>query len=255
MITHDPQEIEKLRKSGQILAQTLKLVASRVKPGVSAFDLNELAEAEILKAGARPAFKNYKSSPEDKPFPAALCVSVNDEIVHGMPVKDKILQEGDIVGLDLGVDYEGFFTDAAITVPVGQADAKSLKLIQAATEALTKAIKVIRAGVRVGDVGAATEAAVKKYKFQVVRELVGHGVGRAVHEEPEIPCFGKPGSGTKLTEGLVIAVEPMVNAGDWRIDFDEDGWTIRTLDGSRSAHMEHTMLVTRDGCEILTNVV
>ena len=252
MITKDPQEIEKLRISGQILARTLKLVATHVKPGISAFELNQLAEEEITKAGGRPSFKNYKSSPDDKPFPSGLCVSVNDEIVHGIPSKEKILKDGDIVGLDLGVDYQGFFTDAAITVPVGQVDKQSLKLIEAATESLAKAIQAVAPGKTTGDVGNATEAVAKRYNFQVVRELVGHGVGKAVHEEPEIPGFGKPGTGTKLVEGMVIAIEPMLNTGDWQIKFDDDDWTIRTVDGSRSAHMEHTLLVTATGCEILT---
>ncbi|OGE87759.1 MAG: type I methionyl aminopeptidase [Candidatus Doudnabacteria bacterium RIFCSPHIGHO2_01_FULL_50_67] len=252
MITHDPKQIELLRQSGQILARTLKLVARRVAPGVSAYELNQLAEEEISKAGAVPAFKNYKSSPDDKPFPATLCVSVNDEVVHGIPAKNKILKNGDIVGLDLGVNYQGFFTDAAITVPVGQVDKQSLKLIEAATECLKKAIEQVAPGKTTGDVGFATESAATRYGFQVVRNLVGHGVGAAVHEEPEIPGFGKKGVGTKLVEGMVIAVEPMVNAGDWAITFDPDGWTIRTADGSRSAHMEHTLLVTATGCDILT---
>lgn len=255
MITHDLKEIEKLRKSGQILARTLQLVASRVAPGVSAFELNQIAEAEVNKAGARPAFKNYKSSPEDKPFPAGLCVSVNDEIVHGLPSKDKILREGDIVGLDLGVEYQGFFTDGAITVPVGRVDAQSAKLIQAVKECLTNVVKEVTAGKFTGDLGAVTEATAKKYGFEVVRELVGHGVGRAVHEEPEIPCFGQPRTGVRLAEGLVIAVEPMISAGDWHIKFDPDGWTIRTADGSRSAHMEYTLLVTNSGCEIFTDML
>lgn len=252
MIIQDPKEIEILRAGGKILARVLHMVVGYAVAGVSAFELDQLAETEIRKAGGHPAFKNYRPSSDDPPFPAALCVSINDEVVHGIPTKQKILKEGDIVGLDLGVEYQKLFTDAAITVGVGQVDKKSQKLIEATTQALNAAIAQIAPGKFTGDIGAAIEAAVKKYKFQVVRELVGHGVGQAVHEEPEIPCFGKPGTGTRLVEGQVIAVEPMVNAGVWKVSFSDDGWTIRTADGARSAHMEHTLLVTKTGCEILT---
>ncbi|HTL39255.1 MAG TPA: type I methionyl aminopeptidase [Methylomirabilota bacterium] len=252
MLIKDPKQIETLRTSGQILAATLDLVAKKAVPGASAFDLDQLAEQEIRKAGGVPAFKNYRSQPGDPPFPATLCVSVNDEVVHGIPTKDKILKDGDIVGLDLGVQYQGLFTDAARTVVVGKADAVSYKLIEAAETSLEKAIQIIAPGKFTGDIGAMIESTVKKYGFSVVRELVGHGVGLAVHEDPEIPCFGKPGTGTKLVEGMVIAVEPMVNAGDWKVIFSEDKWTIKTLDQSRSAHAEHTLLITQHGCEVLT---
>ena len=252
MIIKNEQELKFLRRSGQILGRTLALLKSRVKPGVSAYELDQLARAEIAAAGARPAFLNYRAQPGDVPFPAALCVSLNDEIVHGIPVKEKILRAGDIVSLDLGLEYQGLFTDAAITVPVGRVDAQSQQLIEAATQGLEDAIGIIAPGQRIGDIGAAIEAAARQAGFEVVRDLVGHGVGRAVHEAPEIPCFGKAGTGAKLTEGLVIAVEPMVNAGTWRVMFDDDQWTIRTQDGGRSAHMEHTLLVTKQGCEVLT---
>jgi methionyl aminopeptidase len=252
MITNDPKKIELLKKSGQILAQTLKVVSAAVHPGISAWELNEIAEAEIAKAGARPAFKNYKPDKDSTPFPGALCVSVNDEVVHGLPTKDKILKDGDIVGLDLGVDYEGVFTDSAITVPVGKVDSEGLRLIEAAAESLQAGINVIKAGITTGDYGAAVEAIVKKYKFETVRDLVGHGVGNAVQEDPEIPNYGPAGRGAKLVAGMVIAVEPMINAGTFRLNYDEDGWGIRTADGKRSSHMEHTVLVTEHGCEIIT---
>jgi methionyl aminopeptidase len=181
-------------------------------------------------------------------------VSINDEVVHGIPRKDKILREGDIVGLDLGMSYQGLFTDAALTVAVGKIDNESKKLIQAAEECLQTAIAEIAPGKSTGDVGFAIESTAKKYGFQVVRELVGHGVGLSVHEDPEVPCFGKPGTGVKLMEGHVIAVEPMVNAGDWKVFFSDDHWTIKTQDAKRSAHIEHTLLVTKHGCEVLTRI-
>lgn len=254
MITNDPKEIELLRKSGRILAETLNLVATKVAPGVSAYELDELAEKHIRKAGGVPSFKNYRSRKNDPAFPASLCVSVNDEVVHGIPTKDKILQEGDIVGLDLGVDYQGYFTDAAITVPVGEVSATSQKLIATAREALTKAVSVCREGARVGDLGHAMEQTVKSAGFQVVRELVGHGVGKSVHEDPEIPCFGRPGSGPELKKGHILAIEPMVNEKEWGVAFADDLWTVLTADGGRSAHFEHTVLVTDTGCEILTSI-
>ena len=252
MITKDPKQIEILRTGAKILATVLNLVASKARVGVSAWELDQLAEIEIRKAGGVPAFKNYRAQTGDPPFPATLCVSVNDEVVHGIPTKDKVLRDGDLVGLDLGMQYQGLFTDMAITVGIGQIDETSQKLIQAAQESLTAAIKMIRPGVLTGDIGATIESVIKGYKFQVVRELVGHGVGGAVHEEPEVPCFGKPGTGMKLGEGQVIAVEPMVNAGGWKIIFAKDNWTIKTADASRSAHAEHTLIITKTGCEVLT---
>ena len=252
MITKDPKEIEVLKHGGKILATVLNMVASKAKPGVSAAELDQLAEAEILKAGGKPSFKNYRSQTGDPAFPASLCVSRNNEVVHGIPYKDKILHDGDIVGLDLGVEYKGYFTDSAITVPVGKVSSDKLKLIEAATESLANGLAQVKPGNFTGDIGAAIEATAKKYGFQVVRELVGHGVGKAVHEEPEVPCFGKPKTGTKLVEGMVLAIEPMVNQGGWKINFAADGWTIITEDGGWSAHMEHTILLTAEGFEILT---
>ncbi len=252
MITKDPKEIEILREGGKILATVLNMVASKVAPGVSAAELDALAEKEILKMGGIPSFKNYRSQPGDPAFPATLCVSVNNEVVHGIPAKEKILKQGDIVGLDLGVEYKGLFTDSAVTVPVGKVTEKYLKLIQAADECLSAALSQVKPGNFTGDIGNITEKTAKQYGFQVVRELVGHGVGKAVHEEPEVPCFGKKGTGTKIVEGMVLAIEPMVNEGGWKINFAPDNWTIITEDGGRSAHMEHTILVTSEGFEILT---
>lgn len=252
MITTDPQEIALLRTSGKILAETLTLVAAQVTAGVSAWELDRLAEENIVKSGGVPAFKNYRARKGDPAYPASLCVSVNDEVVHGIPTKDKILKEGDIVGLDLGVNYQGYFTDAAITVPVGKVSERNLKLIKSARTALEKALDVTRAGAKTGDLGSQMESEAKSHGFTVVRELVGHGVGKSVHEDPEIPCFGTAGTGTVLRKGLVIAIEPMVNEKDWQVAFAADKWTVLTLDGGRSAHFEHTVLVTEEGCEILT---
>jgi methionyl aminopeptidase len=254
MVTNDPKEIEALRQSGKILATVLELVAKKAKPGISAAELDELAEKEIRARGAEPSFKNYAAQVGDPVFPASLCVSINNEVVHGIPSQNKILKEGDIVGLDLGVNYQGFYTDAAITVAIGQTSPRRLKLIQVATECLDNALQALKAGVFTGDVGFIMESTAKKYSFSVVRELVGHGVGKQVHEDPEVPCFGQPHTGTKIKAGMVLAIEPMVNAGGWKINFSDDNWTIKTEDGSDSAHMEHTILVTDSGCEILTKL-
>jgi methionyl aminopeptidase len=254
MITNDPKEIDFLRKSGKILATVLNLVAAQAKPGISAAMLDELAESEITKMGGKPSFKNYRAHFSDPAFPATLCVSVNNEIVHGIPYKEKVLKEGDIVGLDLGVIYEGYYTDAAITVPVGKVSDDKLKLIKVAKECLENCLSEVKPGNYTGDVGFAIESTAKKYNLQVVRELVGHGVGKDVHEEPEVPCFGKKKTGTRILEGMVLAIEPMVNEGDWKIHFQDDGWTIVTEDGGWSAHQEHTILVTKEGYEILTQV-
>ena len=254
MITQDLKEIEILREGGKILATVLNMVAAKADVGVSAKDLDTLAEKEILKAGGRPSFKNYRSQPGDPPFPAALCVSRNNEVVHGIPYADKILQSGDIAGLDLGMEYKGLYTDMAITVPIGKVLDKHKQLITAAKKSLQAGLDMVKPGNFTGDVGFAIENTAKQYKFQVVRELVGHGVGKAVHEEPEVPCFGNPKSGTKLMDGMVLAIEPMVNDGTWKINFAKDKWTIVTEDGGWSAHAEHTIIVTKTGYEILTAV-
>lgn len=252
MITNNRKEIEILRRGGKILAETLGLASGLIKPGVSAAVLNEAAEKHIKKRGGRPSFKNYSAGGEFPPFPAALCVSVNDEVVHGIPHKNKILREGDIVGLDLGVEYQGLYTDAAITVAVGKIARQDQKLIHAAQDSLNAALAVVKPGAHVGDIGFAIDNRAKQDNFSVVRELVGHGVGKSVHEDPEIPCFGQKNTGPELRVGMVLAIEPMVNAGKWKVSFGEDGWTVKTLDRSRSAHFEHTILVTDGGCEILT---
>lgn len=234
------------------MAEVLDLVAKKVAVGVSTSELDKFAEGEIQKRGGRPSFKNYKSHAQGPAFPASLCVSVNNEVVHGIPYKEKILKEGDIVGLDLGVEYQGYYTDAAITVPVGKIDSVSKNLIRTTKLALDNALKVAVSGNFIGDIGDAIESTAKQAGFSVVRELVGHGVGKSVHEDPEIPCFGQPKTGQKLVSGMVLAIEPMINQGEWKVVFDQDGWTVKTSDGSRSAHFEHTILIMNQECEILT---
>ena len=245
------EEIRLLAEGGKILARVLRDVAVRAVPGVSTFELNELAEKKIHEYGAAASFKGYRGA--KGPYPAGLCTSINEVIVHGIPKKSDILKVGDIVGLDCGVIYKELFTDAAITVPVGKVNTLALKLMETACRALDAGILAAEAGNTIGDIGHAIQSTVEREGFSVVRELVGHGVGYGVHEDPAVPCFGRPGTGQRLREGMVLAIEPMVNAGDFRAAFDrKDGWTVRTADGSLSAHFEHTIAITREGAVVLT---
>ncbi|MFA6095640.1 MAG: type I methionyl aminopeptidase [Candidatus Paceibacterota bacterium] len=246
------EEIEKLREGGRRHARILAEVAAAVRPGVTTQSLDDLAYKLVTEGGDTPSFLGYKSPKEKHGYPATLCVSVNDEIVHGLPRADRVLQEGDIVSVDLGVIHEGMFTDAAVTVPVGKADAASKALMMATKKALDIGIKAARGGATTGDVGAAIEGFVRPLGYGIVEELAGHGVGHAVHEDPYVPNYGKAGAGTKLVPGMVIAIEPMLNAGSRKIILDADGYTYRTVDGSRSAHFEHTVLITEKGAEVLT---
>ena len=249
MIIKSKKEEKILKKGGQILARILSGVAKYARAGISTEELNRLAEEKILKAAAIPAFKGYKVS--GRVFPASLCVSINDEIVHGLPGA-RVLEDGDIVGLDLGIKYKGLFTDSALTVVIGKGDKQAQKLIAVCREALFIGIQQCRDGAHIGDVGHAIQSFVEAEGFQVVKELVGHGVGRRVHEEPMIPNYGKKGSGSRLKEGMVIALEPIIVEGRPQIFLDKDGWTWRTKDGSGAAHFEHTLLVTKNGAVILT---
>lgn len=248
-------DIAILREGGRRLAEILRTAAAEVRPGVSARSLNDLAEKLITEGGDIPSFLNYAPSGAKRAFPAALCVSVNDEVVHGIPNEtNKILKECDIVSLDAGLKHEGLFTDCAITVPVGKIDARARKLIAVTKKALAVGIQAVRAGATTGDIGFAIESFVKPLGFGIVRELAGHGVGYAVHEEPFVPNFGKKGEGIVLKAGMVLAIEPMINESSAGIKLDSDGYTYRTKDGSRSAHFEHTIVVTEKGAEILTMV-
>lgn len=249
-----PEEIEILREGGERHGLILRELASQVRPGASALVLEEETLRLVREGGDKPAHLNYTPRGAGRPYPAALCVSVNDEIVHGIPNEaEKIFKEGDVVSLDLGLVHKGLITDAAITVPCGAIDDESRELLEIARRALEAGIKAALPGNTVGDIGAAISAVVKESKFSLARDLVGHGVGFAVHEEPYVPNVGRAGKGGKLVPGLVIAIEPMVNAGGPDIKVTEDGYTIKTRDGSRSAHFEHTVAITEKGNIILTS--
>ena len=250
MIVKNQKELEILREGGQKLAAVLNEVALRALPGISKRELDALAEKLILKAGGEPSFKGYKTKGAPAPYPGSLCVSINDEVVHGLPT-DRVLKTGDIVGLDIGMLWEGLYTDTALTILVGGG---TNELIESTKKSLDIGIAEIRAGARVGDIGFAIQNFLEKEKFGVVRELVGHGVGRAVHEDPEIPNWGRRGGGPELCEGMVIALEPMATAGNPKVKLALDGWTWLTRDGSSAAHFEHTVAVTKNGAEVLTRI-
>ena len=253
MIAKTENEINSLREGGKRLAEVLKKVGGIANPGVTTTELNELAEKLIREGGDTPAFLNYTPDGADRPYPATLCVSVNDEIVHGIPNEDSLtLKEGDIVGLDCGLVHNGLILDSAITVSVGEISENIKRLMDATKGSLVAGISAARAGGTVGDIGNAIETYAKPYGYGIVRELGGHGVGERVHEEPHIPNFGNKGSGDKLVVGMVLALEPMLNEGSENIILDEDGYTFKTADGKKSAHFEHTILITESEAEILT---
>ena len=224
--------------------------AGLAKPGISTWQLNEFAEKEIEKAGGRPSFKNY--GPKKNAFPAGLCTSVNDVVVHGIPSQEEILKSGDIIGLDIGMEYKGLYTDTAITVGVGTISTTAQKLMDSTKKSLDSAIKLAKAGARIGDLSYAMQSTAEAAGFSAVRDLVGHGVGYDVHEDPPVPCFGKKGTGELLREGMVLAIEPMLCEQEYFVTVDPDGWTIRTADGGLSAHFEHTIAITKNGARILT---
>lgn len=240
------EEVDHLRQSGKIAAQALQEVIRAVKPGVTTRELNAIAEAAIVAAGGRPSFKGYEG------FPAGLCTSVNDEVVHGMPSKQRVLVEGDIIGLDIGVEYHGLFSDHAITVPVGTIDTDKRQLLDDTAESLRLALRSVRPGNHIGDIGAAVEGYIKPKGYGIVTQLTGHGVGYAVHEPPAIPNVGKVGTGPVLVVGMVLAIEPMINFGKASVETLDDGWTVVTADHQPSAHFEHTVIVNEHGCEIIT---
>lgn len=246
-------ELTLLRKSGEILSSTLKKVAQAVTSGITTSELDRIATESVNKQGGRPSFLGYGTAHSDgtPPFPAALCVSVNEEIVHGIP-GNRELKEGDIVGLDLGVEYKGLYSDAAVTVSVGKLNPTKHKLLSVAREALRRGLAQVRPGNTTGDIGIAIQGYVEGQQLTVVRELVGHGVGKAVHEPPQIPNYGRPGEGERLVPGMCLALEPMVVKGSWEVKFLSDGWTAITKDKKPSAHFEQTVLVTKDGNEIIT---
>jgi methionyl aminopeptidase len=239
-------EIERMRTANMLVADVLHELETLVAPGVTTADLDAAAEKLVRAAGAEPAFKGYRG------YPATLCASINEEVVHGIPSKKRALGDGDIVSLDMGVKLNGFYGDSAVTVPVGRVSDGVLKLLKVTQEALELAIAQVRVGGRVSDIGHAVQRHVEANGFSVVREFVGHGIGSSLHEDPQIANYGEPGRGPRLAEGMVLAIEPMVNMGRSAVKVLADGWTAVTKDGSLSAHFEHTVAVTRDGPLVLT---
>ncbi|HCC05133.1 TPA: type I methionyl aminopeptidase [Patescibacteria group bacterium] len=249
-----PEDIAGLIELGKRHAQVLEALSQAVKPGVSTAELEERTLALIHEVpGDEPAFKNYKPYGASRPYPCALCTAPNNVVVHGIPTEDiYILKEGDIIGLDIGIKRNGLITDAGITVPVGNIDKDAVKLLRVTKEALFRGIAMARAGNHVGDIGNAIESYVRKEGYGLVRELCGHGVGHSLHEEPQIPNYGKPGTGAKLEAGMVLAIEPMLNEGRGAVVFHRNGYSVSTADGSRSAHFEHDVIVTKSEPIILT---
>jgi methionyl aminopeptidase len=240
-----PAELDRMRRAGQAAARALVVVGRAVRAGVTTGDLNRVAEEAIRAEGGEPSFLGYRG------FPASVCVSVNDEIVHGIPGQ-RVLRDGDVVKVDLGIFLDGFHGDVASTFPVGKVAPGTRRLLEVTEEALYRAIDVVRPGARLGDIGWTVQSFVESRGFSVVREFAGHGLGRFLHEDPQVPNFGTRGRGLVLRPGIVVAIEPMVNAGTWHTVVDGDGWTVRTADGRLSAHFEHTVAVTETGCEVLT---
>jgi methionyl aminopeptidase len=241
------REIEIMARGGKILAETVKLMERSVKPGMTTADLDALADEFIRShAGAKPSFKGLYN------FPASICSSINNEIVHGIPSKKRVLYEGDVLSIDVGVQYEGYHTDSATTVAVGNVNDESRQLLKVTRDALDAGVAAAKPGNHLGDIGAAIQAVVEAAGFSVVRDLVGHGIGTGFHEEPQVPNYGKPNRGIRLVPGLTIAIEPMVNVGKPGIRTMPDKWTVVTVDGKRSAHFEHTVAITENGPRVLT---
>ena len=247
IVCKSPSEIEKMRRSGQIVREVLDATVAIVKPGISTMDLERVAANKIEELGAKPAFKGYYD------YPCVLCTSVNQEVVHGIPSKERVLKDGDIVSIDCGVILDGYYGDSAITVPVGTSVTPEVrKLLEVTKASLDRAIQTVRIGSTVGDVGAAVQEMVEANGFSVVRDFVGHGIGTKLHEEPQVPNYGTRGHGTRLREGMVLAIEPMVNSGKPGVKVLDDKWTAVTEDGSYSAHFEHCVAVTKNGPLVLT---
>ena len=240
-------ELARMRAAGRIVAEILALLETRIKPGVTTAELDALAERECQRHGAKPAFKGYGG------FPYALCASPNDRVVHGFPDHHPLV-EGEILSIDFGVLYQGYYGDAAVTVPVGRIDAATTSLVTVTRESLDQAIARAVPGGRLSDISHAVQSWVEAHGFSVVRDFVGHGIGRQLHEAPQLPNFGPPGQGPRLKPGMTLAIEPMINAGSPGVKILEDGWTAVTQDGKRSAHFEHTVAITESGPEILTRV-
>ncbi len=247
IVIKSPDEIAVMREAGRIVAKVLQTLAGEVRPGVKTRDLDAVCAQELAKHGAQSSFKNYHG------YPAHICTSINDEVVHGIP-GDRVLREGDIVSIDVGVKFKGFQGDAAVTVGVGEISPEAKKLIEVTEAALHAGIAAAKEDVHLGEISAAVQSYVETNGFSVVREYTGHGIGREMHEDPQIPNFGERSEGPVLRRGMTLAIEPMVNAGSWRTKVCDDHWTVVTADGSLSAHFEHTIVVTNGRAEILTVV-
>jgi methionyl aminopeptidase len=248
IVCRSAAELRRLRDVNQLVGSVLAQLRAAVAPGVTTEDLDALAERGIRAGGAVPAFKGYKG------YPATICASLNEQVVHGIPSPKTVLSEGDIISIDLGAKMGGFFGDSAVTVGVGRIESRTSELLRVTEESLWKAIEAVRAGARISDIGHAVQSHVEKAGFSVVREFVGHGIGSELHEEPQIPNYGEPGRGPRLAEGMVLAIEPMVNMGGAGVKVMKDGWTAITADRSLSAHFEHTVAVTSDGVDVLSLV-
>jgi methionyl aminopeptidase len=246
IVCRSAEELKRMREAGRLVGEVLTELAAQVAPGVTTADLDELAEKRIRRAGATPAFKGYHG------YPATICASVNEEVIHGIPSGRRILNEGDVISIDVGASLDGYFGDSAVTLAVGHVSEDAAMLLRVTDESLYKAIEAVKPGGRISDIGHAVQKHVEAYGFSVVREFVGHGIGQKMHEEPQVPNYGEPGRGPRLTEGMVLAIEPMVNAGKPAVKVLADGWTAVTRDGSLSAHFEHTVAVTADGPWVLT---
>jgi len=245
IVCRSAEEIDRLARVNALVARVLAELKAMVAPGVTTADVDALAEQRLTEAGAVPAFKGYHG------FPATICASVNEQVVHGIPSARKLV-EGDILSVDLGAKLDGFYGDSAVTVPVGRISGEAESLLAVTAQALEAALLAVKAGARVSDIGAAVQGHVERHGFSVVREFVGHGIGTKLHEEPQVPNYGPGGRGPRLAEGMVLAIEPMVNMGKASVKVLEDGWTAVTKDGSLSAHFEHTVVVTAAGCRVLT---
>jgi len=239
------EEIETMDRCNRVVAQILAALAGAVAPGASTADLDRMAERMCRDAGVRPAFKGYRG------YPCVLCTSVNEEVVHGIPSPKKVLREGDIIGLDFGVVLEGYYGDAAVTVPVGRVSREAEELLRVTRESLRRGISAARPGARLSDISAAVQTHIESHGYSVVREFVGHGIGTSLHEDPQVPNYGAPGTGPVLKEGLALAIEPMVNVGGSAVRIHADGWTASTIDGSLSAHFERSIAITEDGPLVL----
>ncbi|MBP8653686.1 MAG: type I methionyl aminopeptidase [Proteocatella sp.] len=248
IILKSKKEIEFIREAGKIVAYAHELLREAIKPGISTFELDEIAYRAIVKHNASPSFKGYGG------FPASICASKNDVVVHGIPRKDDILMEGDIISIDIGAEYKGYHGDAAKTHPVGKITEDDARLIRETRESFYKGIEQALVGKRLSDISHAIQSHVEEFGFSVVREFVGHGVGRSLHEDPQIPNYGPPDRGPRLESGMVLAIEPMINQGTYKVQVLEDGWTVKTIDGKKSSHYEHTIAITDNGPDILTKL-